>query len=389
MKLIITSVDALFDLETYDYFPDIKEALEHFKGLADDYEVVIVSVDKDKLARVPDDGFHTLHLGNKYMRKSPDFIQWVVGKLNIDYNDIFILGAKDDDFIVAANAKVVLLTAVYAQKNNPDQRIYTEGRGIAIHTPQRLINFFDHFLTLDRPWFYSLEVDEQTTLYGLTDAMTNRQEDGNVRNICEKFKHYLKDGDDTYRNSFLIYALMSVYRIFKEVQDINYWAYYPSSSTNDNETLKSFKEILRKSFKSNMTDDDLLIRVKDSPQRKKMSEAKRVEDGCDSQFDSITLNPWFQGKIEGKNVCVIDDFTNHGSSCETVRHLLEYAGVAKVIFISLGKFRYDYKKYDYTIKGDVYTKYGYTRNGGYTLLKGKVNYDSSQELLESLKDVIK
>src|SRR6476620_10228793 len=161
MKLIITSVDALFNLKTGEYFPDIKESLQHFKKLSEDNEVVIVSIDKDKLALIPEeDGFHTLFLGRPYMRKSPDFIDWVVDKLGIKYNDIFILGAKDDDFIAAANAKLILLTAVYARVNNPDNRIYTEGYGIAIMTPARLNHFFDHFLNIDEPWFYKLDVDE-------------------------------------------------------------------------------------------------------------------------------------------------------------------------------------------------------------------------------------
>ncbi|MFV8366191.1 phosphoribosyltransferase [Flavobacterium sp. XS1P27] len=389
MKLLITSVDAIIDNETGTYFQGIKESLEYFEKVNEDNKVVIISIDNERLRKVPND-FYKLYIGNKWLRSSPRLIKLITDDTGIEYNDIFILGAKDSDMILAANAKLILLTADFAKKNNPEQRIYTEGYGIAIFSDARLKFFFDHFLSLSEPWFYSLEIDDQTKLYGLTDAMTNRQEDDDVRKICLKLKDFLKAGDDKYKNPFLIYALMSVYNIFKEVEDINYWGYYPSSTTNENVELKAFKEILRKSFKSSTSPADLLIRTSNSPQRKNMSEGDRIKYGCDSQFDSIILNPWFKGKISGKNVCIIDDFTNHGSSCETVRHLLKKAGVNKIIFISIGKFRYDYKKFDYEIEGDVYNagKYSYKRNGTFELIRGNVNNESSMELLTSLKDLV-
>lgn len=388
MKLLITSVDAIIDNETGTYFEGIKDVLDYFESLDKDNKVVIISIDKARLNQIPD--FYKLEIGNKWLRSSPKLIEIISEKIGVNYNDIFVLGAKDSDMILAANSKLILLTADFAKKNNPEERIYTEGYGIAIFNADRLRFFFEHFLSLSEPWFYSLEIDEQTKLYGLTDAMTNRQEDGDVKKICLKLREFLKAGDDKYKNPFLIYSLMSVYQIFKEVEGINYWGYYPSSTTAENLELKTFKEVLRKSFKSSITQEDLLIRTSNSPQRKTMSEADRISNGCDSQFDSIILNPWFKGKLNGKNVCIIDDFTNHGSSCETVRHLLKKAGVNKIIFISIGKFRYDYKMFDYELEGDIYTQggYTYTRKGNYTLKKGVVNNESSMELLKSLNDLI-
>ncbi len=309
-------------------------------------------------------------------------------RTKMKYNDIFVLGAKDSDMILAANSKLILLTADYAKSNNPTERIYTEGYGIAIFSAARLSFFFEHFLNLTKPWFYFLQIDEQTSLYGLTDAMTNRQEDADVKKVCLELKAFLKEGEDKYKNPFLIYSLMSVYNIFKEVESIKYWGYYPSASLEENNELFTFKEILRKSFKSSLTKENILIRTKASPQRKLMSDTARVTNGCDSQFDSIILNPWFNGKIKGESICIIDDFTNHGSSCETVRHLLKKAGAKKIIFISIGKFRFDYKVFDYALTGNVYGAYTYKRNGQYTTIRGTVNNNSSMELIDSLKDFI-
>jgi hypothetical protein len=388
MKLLLTSVDAVFDRNTKDYFVGIKESLKNFEAYGKDNHVVIISVDKERLDALPSD-FNKVNISYKN-RKSPELLKIITKSIGIEYKDIFILGAKDDDMILAANSKVILLTAVYASINNPDERIYTERYGIAIYSPDRLDFFFKHFLYLDEPWFYSLKVDGQTKLYGLTDAMTGKQEDLDIKHICLRLKEFLKNGDTSHKNPFLMYALMSVYNIFKEVADIKYWGYYPSSSGNENSELKLFKEILRKSFKSSLTQEDILIRTKKSPPRKLMPEGHRIKNGCNSEFDSIILNPWFKNKIEGENICIIDDFTNHGSSCETVRHLLEKAGVKNIIFISIGKFRYDYKKYNYEIEGDLFSEGGYTykKISEFELLKGTVNNESSIELLNALNGLI-
>lgn len=387
MKLLITSIDAIIDPKTGTYFVGIKEALDKFEALNEGNKVAIISIDNNRLDSIPND-FHKYLIANYNLRSSPKLIKILATRLNVNFNDIFILGAKDSDMILAATAKVLLLTADYAKLNNPQERIYTVPYGIAIYSSSRLTFFLEHFTNLQEPWFFSLDVDAQTKLYGLTDAMTNMQGDSDVKKICLRLKGFLKSGDNKYKNPFLIYALMSVYSIFKDVKDINYWGYYPSSTTEENVELNDFKEILRKSFNSSKTPHNLLIRKSNSPQRKMMSELVRIKDGCDSQFDTIILNPWFKGRLKGKNVCIIDDFSNHGSSCETARHLLRKAGVNRIIFISIGKYRYDYKMYNYTINGDVYGNYTYERIGDYKLINGKVNNESSSELLASLNDLI-
>lgn len=388
MKLLITSVDAIIDVTTGAYFKGVKESLKYFESLDKGNKVYIISIDKDRLDEVPND-FSKLIIGRHRLRSSPELIKIISDRTKADYNDIFILGAKDTDMILAANAKIILLTADYAKINNPTERIYTGGYGIAIYAPERLNSFFEHFLHLAEPWYYKLDIDERTTLYGLTNAMTRMETNPDVKDICEKLRGYLKSGLSEFRSPFLIYALVSVYQIFKEVEDINYWGYYPSSTGLENTELKTFKEVLRKSFKSSTKIDDILIRHTKSVARKTLSEGARIANGCDSEFDTIHLNPVFKHLIKGKNVCIIDDFTNHGSSCETIRHLLQKAGVKKIIFISLGKFRTDYKMFDYTIDGNVYDKgYLYTRKGNYTALTGTINQKYSEELIHSLTHLI-
>jgi hypothetical protein len=386
MKLIITTPDAIYDWENNDYFPGIIEALIYFKSLSDDYDVVVISNHPESLEIVPDD-IHQMDLSDvKWIRKSPKLINHISKQIEIDFEDIIVLGAKQDDMILAANARILLLTADYAKKNNPTDRIYTGGYGIGIMSVERLRYFFDHYLQIETPWFFSYSVNETHSVYGLTNAMTRMMRDNNEVEICDHLRNHLKEGYEQGKFPFRVYSLLSMYRIFREVMDIDYWGYYPSSDGSHNEALHSIKEILRKSFGSRAT-KDILIRHTASPKRNRLSSGTRVADGCNSQFDTIHLNPWYRGKIEGKNFCIIDDFSTHGTSSETVRHLLEKEGANKIVFVSLGKFKYTYKEYNYTIDGDVFTPdYTYTKNGTHDEIRGTINPNYSDELMDSLRD---
>lgn len=386
MKLIITNPDALFDKESNQFFPNIIEALVYFKSLSEDFKVVAISNHAESLSVIPE-GIERINLSrNKELRRSPKLIELISAQLKINFEDIIVLGSKVDDMILAANAKILLLTADYARNNNPDDRIYTGGYGIGILSVERLSYFFDHYLSIDKPWFFSHSVDESFTMYGLTNAMTGLMSDNNEIEICDHLRHHLKDGYEKGKSPFRIYCLLSIYRIFKEIKDINYWAYYPSSDGEPNDALNSIKDILRKSFGSRAT-EDLFIRHKASVKRNRLNADIRSLDGCNSQFDSIYLNPYYKNKIKGRNFCIIDDFSTHGTSSETVRHLLKHEGANRVVFITLGKFKYTYKIYNYSLQGNVYSsEYTYTREEGYTEVRGTINNHYSEDFLNSLKD---
>ncbi|CAM4389444.1 phosphoribosyltransferase [Flavobacterium terrigena] len=387
MKLLITSIDALIDNLTEDYFDGIKEALDYFESLNEDNTVVIISIHQDRLDAIPND-FEKVCVNANY-RRGTGLIQYINNKIKINFSDILILGAKEDDLFLAANSKLVLLTADYARENNPDDKLYTYRYGIGILSPARLRYFFEHFLNINNPWYYRLKVDDSTELYGLTNAMTNMELNPDVKAIGNSLKGFLKSGITEFKNPFLIYSLISAYQNHSEFNEINYWGYYPSSTGKENEVLKTFKEVLRKTFSSSRKTDDILIRHKPSAARKNMSAAERISNGCNSEFDTIILNPVYKHLLRGKNVCIIDDYTTHGSSCETVRKLLKKAGVNKIIFIALGKFKVDYKIYDYEIDGDVY-KVGYTYkcSGEFTAVRGTINPDYKTNLIESLNHLL-
>lgn len=103
----------------------------------------------------------------------------------------------------------------------------------------------------------------------------------------------------------------------------------------------------------------------------------------------MIVNPYYlKGKkLKGANVCIIDDFTTYGTSCETARILLQNAGVNKVLFIAMGKFGKSYNRYDYTIIGDVFSGYAFKQNKR-TPMVGEFNaHNSDRAFIESLTGI--
>ncbi|QNK78102.1 hypothetical protein H7F37_03190 [Winogradskyella sp. PAMC22761] len=154
MKLLITSTDAIYDKQKGGFFDGIIDTLEYFLSLSEEHEVVVISVHKQSLSKIPN-SLKTLNLSqNKKLRMSPDLIKLISEKLEIVYEDFIVLGAKNSDMILAANAKILLLTADYAKSNNPNDSIYVDKYGIAIYDDKRLKYFFDHYLNIETPWFF-------------------------------------------------------------------------------------------------------------------------------------------------------------------------------------------------------------------------------------------
>ncbi|RZK06762.1 MAG: hypothetical protein EOO43_21745 [Flavobacterium sp.] len=119
-----------------------------------------------------------------------------------------------------------------------------------------------------------------------------------------------------------------------------------------------------------------------------MSSTQRIIDGCDSQFDSIHVNPYYRERLDGASVCIIDDFTNLGASCETTRNLLYRLGVKRIIFMAMGKFRKSYLRYKYRMDGDFFQP-GYKFEQLERIrLYGDINDASGKQFLESIKGLV-
>jgi hypothetical protein len=264
--------------------------------------------------------------------------------------------------------------------------LYIKDYGIGISNTKALTVFFERFLKINNPWYMKLEVTKITTIYALTNAQQYTQGPA-VGSLVGKFIQLLKKGESKYIGPFTNYFIASIYRITQEVNSIDIFDTYPTSTGAPNEDLEYFLTKLRQSFNVR-PHEPLLIRHQPSPKRQNMKPDERVRTGCDTQFDSIHLNRFYEGKLKGASVCIVDDFTTWGVSCETVRNLLEREGVRKLLFIAMGKFRLYYNRYDYELEGNVYKsgyKYKRIRRIG---LDCDVNPNSSKEFLDSIEGLV-
>ena len=387
MKLLITSVDAIIDFRTNAPFAGIIEVLDFFKSLEQGNEVVVISSHEDKLTLLPKEisavQFAARHRGSNSPIES--FLA-----TQSDYNDrskIIVLAANDADFLTAVNTKLLMLGAGYAKENEPYSKAYKYGLQIA--SVQGLRLFFERFFTIKNPWYYRLDLGNAYRVYSLTNANTKGYRSQNTIQLNLKFKQCLKEGNEDTRNSFVAYFMMGIYDIVNEVENIDFWATYPSSSVEQESDLDYFKELARTTFKIRAK-DPLFIRYKKAEKRSTIYNAsQRISDGCENQFDTMHLNPKYRNKLKGKTVGVIDDFTSYGTSGETIRMLLSEAGVDKIIFLTLGKFGKLYYKYNYVISGDVFAhNYSAKRIGQPELLTGRFNDASDEAFVNSLKGIV-
>lgn len=386
MKLLLTSADLLLNCaDTHD----CEHAIKVLKELTNkDCKIVFTSSQQNKLDKLPKE-FQKVKISRGF-KMSSGFIEAILEKTDFDSpQDIIVLGANDSDCIMAFNNKLLLFSAQWLSHDATNNKVFQYG--IGLKNPDSLTLLIDNFLQMEaNPWYYNIKVSDTTTLYSLTSANTGMEGiTGDQAELVETFKEHLKEGKGDNRVHLLAYFMVSCHYNLEELREVNYIGIYPSSSSTENPDLEYFKETLRHQHKI-MFSEPLLIRTKPTIKRHKKGKDTRLAEGCTLQFDSIIINPSLKGHLEGKTICIIDDFTTHGTSCETVRHLFEHEKVKSIIFITLGKFSRKYYKYDYEISGDVYSNYTFKELSSPTVLSGTFNTSkSAKELVERLGHILK
>lgn len=106
---------------------------------------------------------------------------------------------------------------------------------------------------------------------------------------------------------------------------------------------------------------DLIIRnTPTAPSHTTNSVYRRDHLDASKHLSTMNISPSYRGKLKNKVVCVIDDYVTNGTTIEAVRALLEKAGVAKIIFVSIGRFMYGgtgfYKRQEYELTGDIFSR---------------------------------
>ncbi|MCP8876526.1 hypothetical protein ACEE24_06675 [Latilactobacillus curvatus] len=364
---------SLFDVEDgrYKAYFNIYRFLDTIKNL--NINISIVTHDrnlkqylKEKLTNVEVYGRHEIR--SLFKDKS------------ISNEKSIFIGPSNDDLYIAAAYKLLYINPEWSSEHEVEAEKY----GIKIKEPDQLISMLK-ILINQHKWFYSLKISEKSELISLMSA-NSYWADEREKNVLDQFQEVLKHGSEVYKDA-LTFHLISGMMQYEELYNIDYWAAMPSSGTEPSEVLVELKDRCRH-LTGKRVSEPLLIRYKKIEKSHYLSPEERIKMGASRLFDSVTINPYFKGKLKGKTICLIDDYVTNGATTEMARNLLEKTGVKKIIFVSLGRYlRYNgvtYQKEDYQITGDVY-------EAGYTYVRDRfdISYGDNAVKETAAKDEVK
>ena len=374
LKCLLFSVQSLCDKNLSFYNPLENILLD----LSKKYEIFIYSGDQNKSNLLPETLKKKFLLVNRSQVKNGTLISNFYSK-GYESSNFIIIGSTENDFLLSTQSKVLLLSAFWSKM---DEKV--EKYGLRIKNEQVLKYFFEKIIIIKTPWYYKVDVTNDTVIYSLMSSNTHGVSDTEIKKLKNNFQQLLKKNDPSFLQ-LITYFFICTLNLIKDIHDVNFWTHYPSSDSSDNEILFNFVEKARYSFGNSRNKHPLFIRHKESKKRHFLTSEDRINQGCDEQLDTIHLNPLYEKYIKNKTICVIDDYTTYGTSCETARNLLILAGAKKVIFITFGKFGSSntYHKYDYTLNGNIFD-IGYThKKFNHSIIKG-TTIDNFDEIKESL-----
>ncbi|MFR0781151.1 MAG: phosphoribosyltransferase [Zhenhengia sp.] len=352
-KVLIVSLDVVEDLDETRK----NKLLQCFKKITEENNIIcFISHDNSRLLKSKEE-YSYISKNFKYKNRSQ--IREIVDKLGNKY--FIVLGNVDEDLFLASNKKLLFMTPTWTKILEEKPKKY----GLPVNNPKELLSIIK-IINNQNYWYAKLDVDKDTTVISLMDgAYKYYSKSPEEKEMIKNFEEVLKRGKTTYFDILLYHFLagISSNELFKEVTT---WCIFPSSKCQLNETMMKFKEHVRymmngREAKNNIM-NNLFIRHTEITPTHSLKETDRETYGAGLHFESLMIDPAYKSKIKGKTVCVFDDYLNYGNSFEACRHLLKKAGVKKIIFVSLGKFRRNYLYQSWDIVGDVFSKSYKTSN---------------------------
>ncbi|MCT0163827.1 hypothetical protein [Lactiplantibacillus pentosus] len=300
---------------------------------------------------------HDLNLKN-YLKENLKDVQ-VYGRKELRHSfkdktisntkSVFI-GPSDDDLFISASYKLLYINPGWSHEHGPKAEQY----GIKIRRVEQLISMLK-ILVNQHKWFYKLKISEKSELISLMSAnsyVVGKKE----KDVLDHFQEVLKRRGIVYKDA-LTFHLLSGMMQYEELYDIDYWGAMPSSGMEPSDILVEFKDRCRY-LTGKKTKAPILIRYRKIIKSHSLSKDERLKLGAGRLLDSVKINPYYEGKLKDKTICIIDDYVTNGATTEMARNLLEKTGVKKIIFISLGRFLSNYgvtyQKEDYQIDGNIY-----------------------------------
>lgn len=303
-----------------------------------------------------------------FVYKNRNDIRAFVQKYKPIQNCFVFISGKEVDFHVAVICKALFIVPTWIPMEDK-----AEYYGVHVDTPEQLAMFI-RTLNNHNCVFETLHIESNVDLLALVDARYKAYyKTEEEKQMLIQFENLLKNGGSRNYYHILMYHFLAGVTRTDLLDDVEIYGMIPSSDGSVNPDMFDFMTRTRlikgRRLPSNMMyqmedrDQNLLIRHT-TKQRAHMKYdfSQRATMGCDDEFATLCINPKFKNKIkklrgEGRfNVCIFDDYTTFGNSFNAVRNLLRHLGANKIVFISLGSFAREFKKNNYEITGDVFSK---------------------------------
>lgn len=285
-------------------------------------------------------------------RQSGKIISENVKEKSLHPFDVLVLAGKIDDISMGKNGGAIIIAAGWSDV--PAVRAL----GIAVKTPQELLEVVKLSSSWDGHWWYSAsaaayEIRALINLSGINQSQAQQD-------FAHKLTATVKKGGARL-NALLTIIVRSLLMdgFDSEPKSNLLWGVYPSSKSknNDNEILSDFTHRLRTAVsraKLSKRGEPLFIRHTESSKRSAGSSTNREDPS--EQIETLHLNPFYKDnkRLVGKEVILVDDCTTYGVSFGVAAAFLKKAGAAKVTCIALGKFGNCLQAYDILINSSPF-----------------------------------
>lgn len=269
---------------------------------------------------------------------SPAWIDKACAELEVSRHELIYVGDSDLDWRTAINSAVMYFHAEWAGR--PIRR-----PGFRAQSPNELWHDLSHFFLQPPRWQYRIDDGHSTHIRALLNATTTLSNQvsptGEVtqRFTLQQIFTYERDirvGGVPAKALLMWHAISSLY-LEGLVPPGVLIASYPSHKAGKLEgILDDWLTPAAKVFHGWYT-SDLLVRATEAPDTSRLRWQGKAATP-EMQMSTVHINPDYQRRLRDKTVILLDDFTTDGTSLEWGKSLLQAAGVARVILVTIGKY---------------------------------------------------
>lgn len=282
-------------------------------------------------------------------RGSPAWTDAAQARLNVERHEMLYIGCTALDWRTAINSAVFYLHAGWTGPQPPATTSITASE------PRDVLIFASHYLMQAPRWSFRLDdVTRRVSLRCLLPAgavlpSTSPAPTFKLQDVFT-YSRDVRVGANSARDLLVLHTVSSLY-VEGLLAKNAYFCVYPSSAQGKiSEELEQYvrpaASLVHGYYKQN-----LLVRVVDAPDTslarvRARNTGTSANISISTQASTVRVGETFRGKLAGRTVIVFDDFTTTGMSLEWARILLQAAGAAHVVLLTIGKYSTSYMGYE-------------------------------------------